>query len=34
MQQKIDMLQDALEQEIWIEAMAGYPQEFRGDVTA
>ena len=29
-QQKIDTLQDALEKAMKIEAMAGYPQEFRG----
>ena len=29
-QQKIDTLQDALEQAMKIEAMVGYPQEFRG----
>ena len=29
-QQNIDTLQDALEQAMKIEAMAGYPQEFRG----
>lgn len=31
-QQKIDNLQDALEQAMKIEAMAGYPQEYRGGV--
>ena len=29
-QKNIDTLQDALEQAMKIEAMAGYPQEFRG----
>ena len=33
-QQKIDTLQDALEQAIKIEAMAGYPQEFKGGAVA
>ena len=29
-QQRIETLQDALEQAMKIEAMAGYPQEFKG----
>ena len=29
-QQKIGTLQDALEQASWIEAMSGYPHEYRG----
>lgn len=33
-QQKIETLQDALEQAMKIEAMAGYPQEFRGGALA
>ena len=33
-QQNIDNLQDALEQAMKIEAMAGYPQEYRGGVAS